>query len=326
VRVCVYGAGAVGGHIAGRLARGGATVSVVARGPHLAAMQARGLEIRTDQGNFHAAVAASADPAALGPQDMVVVAVKAPALASVAAGIAPLLGPGTAVAFAMNGIPWWYFHGVGGPHDGRRLPRIDPGDAVWNAVGPARAIGGVVYSGCTVIEPGVVAVAGASGLLVFGEPDGQVTDRVQALAARVQAGGLTCQVTPRIRDRVWAKLAHNLGSGPMGVLTQSSSQAMFTDPVLCEVLHRIMGEVTAVAAAMGCPIEPNAAAQIAHSRTSPHVSSIVQDLQLGRPMEIDAIFRVPLEIARLAGVPTPALDLLVALATARARKAGLYAG
>jgi 2-dehydropantoate 2-reductase len=326
MRVCVYGAGAVGGHVAGRLARGGATVSVVGRGPHLAAMQARGLEIRTDQGNFQVAVAASEDPAALGPQDMVVVAVKAPALASVASGIAPLLGPGTAVAFAMNGIPWWYFHGAGGPHDGRRLPQIDPGDAVWNAVGPERAIGGVVYSGCTVIEPGVVAVAGSNGLLIFGEPDGQMTERVQALAAAVQAGGLTCQVTPRIRDRIWAKLAHNLGSGPMGVLTQSSSQAMFADPVLGDALHRITGEVAAVAAAMGCPIEPNPAAQIAHSRTSPHVSSIVQDLQLGRPMEIDAIFRMPLEIARLAGVPTPTLDLLVALATARARKAGLYGG
>ncbi len=326
MRVCVYGAGAVGGHIAGRLARGGATVSVVGRGPHLAAMQARGLEIRTDQGNFHVAVAASEDPAALGPQDLVVVAVKAPALASVASGIAPLLGPATAVAFAMNGIPWWYFHGVGGPHDGRRLPQIDPGDAVWNAVGPARAIGGVVYSGCTVIEPGVVAVAGSNGLLIFGEPDGQMTERVQALAAAVQAGGLACQVTPRIRDRIWAKLAHNLGSGPMGVLTQSSSQAMFADPTLGDALHRITGEVAAVAAAMGCPIEPNPAAQIAHSRTSPHVSSIVQDLQLGRPMEIDAIFRAPLEIARLAGVPTPTLDLLVALATARARKAGLYGG
>ncbi len=326
MRVCIYGAGAVGGHIAGRLARGGATVSVVGRGPHLAAMQARGLQIRTGQGDFHAAVAASTDPASLGEQDMVVVAVKAPALASVAAGIGPLLGRDTAVAFAMNGIPWWYFHGVGGPHDGRRLPQIDPGDAVWNAVGPERAIGGVVYSGCTVTEPGVVSVAGASGRLIFGEPDGQMTDRVQALAAAIEAGGLACEATPRIRERIWAKLAHNLGSGPMGVLTQSSSQAMLTDPALCDALHRISGEVAAVAAAMGCPITPNPAGQIAHSRTSPHVSSIVQDLQLGRPMEIDAIFRVPLEIARLAGVPTPTLDLLVALATARARKAGLYAG
>jgi 2-dehydropantoate 2-reductase len=326
MKICVYGAGAVGGHIAGRLARGGAQVSVIARGPHLAAMAARGLEIRTTEGSFHAPVTASADPAALGPQDAVIVAVKAPALPSVAAGIAPLLGPATPVVFAMNGIPWWYFHGVGGAWEGRRLPRIDPGDAIWRAVGPARAIGGVVYSGCTVVEPGVVEVTGYRSRLVFGEPDGQMTDRVQALAAAVTAGGMPTEATPRIRDVVWTKLANNLGSGPMGVLTQSAGQQVFSDPILCGTLRQIAAEVAAIAAAMGCPINPDPEGQIAGSQRSRHVSSIVQDLILGRPMEIDAVFRAPLEMARLGGVVTPVLDLLVALATARARAAGLYDG
>lgn len=326
MRVCVYGAGAVGGHIAGRLARGGAQVSVIARGAHLAAMAAHGLEVRTDQGAFHAAVTASADPAELGPQDAVIVAVKAPSLPAVAAGIAPLLGPETPVVFAMNGIPWWYFHGAGGALEGRRLPRIDPGGRVWDAVGPARAIGGVVYSGCTVIAPGVVEVTGYRSRLVFGEPDGRMTARVQALAAAVSAGGLPTEATARIRDVIWTKLANNLGSGPMGVLTQSAGQQMFADPALCAALHQIAAEVATVAAAMGCPITPDPAGQIAGSLRARHVSSVVQDLMLGRPMEIEAIFRTPLELARLVQVPTPVLDLVVGLAAMRARAAGLYDG
>ena len=326
MRVCVYGAGAVGGYLAGRLARGGATVSVVARGPHLAAMVERGLHIKALDSDFHADVTASADPAALGPQDAVIVAVKAPSLPSIAAGIAPLLGPDTPVVFAMNGIPWWYFHGAGGAFEGRRLPRIDPDDAVWNAVGPQRAIGGVVYVGCTVVEPGVIAVTGYRSRLVLGEPDGQITDRVTKLAAVLQAGDMTCDVTPRIRDVIWAKLGNNLGSGPMGVLAQSPNQRVFAEPALAGAVHQIAAEVAAIAAGMGCPIKPDPAGQVAGGLSSVHVSSIVQDLLLGRPMEIDAVFRTPLELARLAGVETPLLDVLISLAVVRARAAGLYAG
>lgn len=325
MKICIYGAGAVGGHIAARLAKGGAQVSVIGRGAHLAAMAARGLEIRTDAGNFHVPVNASATPATIGPQDAVVVAVKAPALPAIAAAISPLLGPDTPVVFAMNGIPWWYFHGVGGANEGRRLPLVDPGGVVWSAIGPARAIGCVVYSGCTVVEPGVIAVAGSRSRLVLGEPDGRMTDRVQGIAALLTAGGLPTSATPRIRDTLWAKLVLNLGTGPMGVLTQATSQQIFTDPVVCAALHQISAEVAGIAAAMGCPIDPDPAGQIALARSSPHMASIVQDLLLGRPMEVDAIFRQPLELARLANVPTPTLDLVVALAVARARQAGLYA-
>ena len=326
MKICVYGAGAVGGYVAGRMARGGADVSVVARGQQLAAIAARGLDIRTPDGDFHADVTASADSAALGVQDAVIVTVKAPSLPEVAAGIAPLLGPDTAVVFAMNGIPWWYFHGVEGPFAERRLPKIDPNGAIWTAVGPQRAIGGVVYVGCTVIEPGIIAVTGYRSRLVLGEPDGRMTARMQAIAGTVSAGGMICDVTPRIRDVIWAKLCNNLGSGPMGVLTQSASRTLFADPVLAGTVHQIAAEVTAVAAAMGCPIKPDPDGQVAGALKASHVSSIVQDLLLGRPMEIDAVCRTPLELARLAGVATPVLDLLVSLATVRARAAGLYAG
>ena len=326
MRVCVYGAGAIGGYLAGRMARAGATVSVVARGPHLAAMVERGLSIRAPDGEFHAPVTASDDPATLGPQDAVIVAVKAPALPSIAAGIAPLLKPDTPVVFAMNGIPWWYFHGVGGAFEGRRLPRIDPDDAVWNAVGPQRAIGGVVYAGCTVVEPGLIALTGYRSRLVLGEPDGQISDRVTQIADLVTAGGMTCEVSPRIRDVIWAKLANNLGSGPMGVLTQSANRTVYAEPALAAAVYEIAAEVTAIAAGMGCTIKADPDGQIASGQVSVHVSSIVQDLLLGRPMEIDAIFRTPLELARLAGVATPLLDVLVSLAVVRARAAGLYSG
>ena len=326
MKVCIYGAGAIGGYLAGCLARGGAAVSVVARGPNLAAMSERGLEIRALDGAFHADVTASGDPATLGPQDAVIVAVKAPSLPSVAAGIAPLLQPDTAVVFAMNGIPWWYFHAIGGAHEGRRLPRIDPNDAIWNTVGPQRAIGASVQVGCTVTEPGVITVTGWRARLTLGEPSGVITDRVTALADQFSAGGLTCDVTPHIRDVVWSKLANNLSSGPMCVLTQTGGNKLYPEPALAAAVPQIAAEVTAIAAGMGCSIKTDPAAQIKGGLTATHIPSIVQDLIQGRPMEIDAMFRAPLELARLAGVETPLLDLLISLAVVRARAAGLYAG
>jgi 2-dehydropantoate 2-reductase len=322
----VFGAGAVGGHVAARLAKGGADVSVVARGPHLAALQANGLTVHAPDGVISVRVRASADPAELGVQDAVLVSVKAPALPAAAAALAPLLGPETPVAFLLNGIPWWYFHQEGGPHDGARMASLDPGGVVWDTVGPERVIGGVVYSSCTVTAPGVVEVENADGRVVLGEPDGSDSPRVRALAAAIAAGGLDCPVDMRIRDRVWAKLALNLGSGPMAVLTQSPGRDVFAEEA-CRLANRaIAAETTAVAAAMGVEIRPNPDGQSAAGQKSGHLQSILQDLLAGRPMEVDAIYGAPLELARLAGVATPTLDLLVALVRVRARAAGLYGG
>ena len=325
MKVCVFGAGSVGGHMAGRLAQNGAEVSLVVRGAHLAAIQAYGLRVTAPDGTIEARVAASADPADLGPQDAVIVSVKAPSLPSVAASIRPLLGRDTAVAFVMNGIPWWYFHGEGGPHDGTRLERIDPDNAIWNAVGPERAIGGVINSSCTVVEPGVVSVSNAHGRVALGEPSGRISERLQALAAAMHSEFLVCETVPRIRERVWAKLLLNFSAGPLNVLTQASTGDIFGDPVLEAAVRRASEEVAAIAHAMGCTVTPNVDDQKARSTTGPsHTPSILQDLQLGRPMEVDAMFGVPLEIARLAGVPTPTLDLLVGMVKLRARRAGLY--
>jgi 2-dehydropantoate 2-reductase len=324
MRICVYGAGAIGGHLAVRYSRGGADVSVLARGPHLAAIQRDGLTVHTSAGELHARVRASDDPAALGPQDAVVVTVKAPALPAVAAGIGPLLRPETSVAFVMNGIPWWYFHALQGPLEGRRLPRIDPGDALWQAVGPERAIGGVVYAASAVIAPGVIELENPNARVVFGEPDGRMSERVEAITAPLRTGGITAEVTPAIRDAIWQKLLGNLGNGPLAVLTQVSIRDLFQEPICVDAARRVMQEAAAVATALGAKPDLDHEKRIAHGRSLDHKPSILQDLELGRPMEIDGIFDAPLELARMTGVATPTLDLLVAMAKVRARAAGLY--
>jgi 2-dehydropantoate 2-reductase len=302
-------------------------VSVVARGAHLAAIAAGGIEVRAPDGVFHATVRAAADAAELGPQDAVLVTVKAPALASVAAAIAPLLGPATPVAFVMNGIPWWYFHGHGGALEGRRLARVDPGDALWQAVGPQRAIGGVIYSASAVVEPGVIAVEHVRSRLVLGEPDGTASERCMALAAAVAAGGAFLgETTPRIRDVVWQKLAMNLATGPLAVLTQSAPSAFLAEPAAVAAARAVLGEAVAIASALGCDASVDAERTLRFARGLAHRPSILQDLDLGRPMEIDALYGATLELAALAGVAAPTLEMLTALVRVRARAAGLYDG
>ena len=326
MRICVYGAGAIGGHLAVRLAKGGAEVSVIARGPHLAAIQANGLTVRAADGTHAAQVRATDRPAELGPQDAVFVTVKAPALPQVAAGIAPLLGADTPVAFVMNGIPWWYCDGLPPPLAGQSLPRVDPGDAIRNAVGSARAIGGVVYSASAVVQPGVVEVEQPRSRVILGEPDGSQSDRVRTLAELISAGGISGEATPAIRTEIWNKLLSNLAGGTMAVLTGAAPKSVYAEPANVEAARRIMAEATAIARAVGADPTADHEARIANGRSMDHKPSILQDLELGRPMEVDGMFDAPLALARLAGVATPTLDLLVALCKVRARGAGLYGG
>lgn len=323
MRICVYGAGAIGGHLAARLALGGAEVSLVARGPHLAAIRSNGLVVHAHDGTHHFRPRASDDPADLGPQDAVVVTVKAPALPSVAAGIGSLLRADTPVAFVMNGIPWWYFDHHGGPHDGLRLPEVDPGDALREAVGVHRTIGGVVYSATEVLSPGVVKSEHGNIRVILGEPDGRVSERALAISRIFEAGGMPCPVTPEIRREVWLKLMGNLSNGPLCVLTRRGVRDTYADPLLRDAAIRSAEEARAIARALGLDIPDEAVERIGRLNMT-HKPSILQDLELGRPMEIDGIFTLPLRIARLLGVETPQLDLLVALARQSARAAGLY--
>ncbi len=326
MKVCVFGGGAIGSHFAARLVQGGAEVSVVARGAQLAAIRADGIRLEAADGAFQARVTASDRPAELGPQDAVLVAVKAPSLPSVAAAIGPLLGQGTPVAFLMNGIPWWYFHAHGGALDGRRLPLVDPDGALWRAIGPERAIGGVVYSACTVLRPGVVHVENSRSRLILGEPDGALSARAEALAAHLRGPGVAVEVSGRIRDEIWSKLLLNLTSIPFSVLTLAPPRALYTEPAVTEAAERIIDEAVAVAEALGCRPRHDAVALVGQYLKMAHKPSMLQDLELGRSMEIDALLEAPLALARLVDRPTPLLDLLVALVKVRARVAGLYPG
>jgi len=325
MRVCVYGAGAVGGHIAARLVKAGADVSLIARGPHLAAIQANGLRVETREGVIHARPTATDDPRTLGSQDTVIVTVKAPAVPQVAAGVETLLNRDTPVVFAMNGIPWWYFHAHGGPLDGMQLPIIDPDAAMWSAVGPMRAVGAVAYTACTVIAPGVVRAENLRNRIILGRPDGRTDPQLDSVAAALRAGGLEIEVTSRIRDAIWAKLLMNLTGGSLGILTASAMKDALSNPAVIAAASAMALEAALVARALGCdPGDPGTG--LSRLAASTHKQSILQDLELGRSMEIDALLRAPLELARAVNVPTPTLDLIVGLAVQRARAAGLYAG
>ncbi len=325
MKICIFGAGAIGGHLAARLHRAGARVSVIARGAHLAAIQANGLTVHAIDGQHSAAVAAAADPAELGPQDAVFVTVKAPALPAVAARIAPLLGPDTPVAFVMNGIPWWYFDHLPGPHQGKSLPRIDPGDALRQALGPGRTLGGVVYSASAVTAPGVIEVEQPKSRVILGEPDGTMSDRVRTLSDLITKGGISGEATPAIRTEIWNKLISNLAGGTLAVLTGGAPKGAYIEPAVQQAALRMMQEAAAIAQALGADPATDHARRIAGQRSMDHKPSILQDLELGRPMEIDGMFDAPLVLAHMAGVAAPTLELLVALSKLRARTAGLYA-
>jgi 2-dehydropantoate 2-reductase len=323
VKICVYGAGAVGGHIAGRLAGSSAEVALIARGEQLAAIQQNGLRVQTTDGEILSHPRVTARPGDLAPQDIVIVVVKAPTLPTIAESIASLLHEDSLVMFVVNGIPWWYFHGHGGPLDGTHLRRLDPEQALWKYIGPDRAVGAVAYTACSVVAPGVVRAANAQNRLVIGRSDGRPDERLDAVADLLSPTGLELTVTPRIRDAVWAKLTMNLIGGSLGVLSASPMKHVLDKPAIAATATAMAGEAAAVARAFGCdPGDPEDG--LSRLSRSGHLQSIAQDLLAGRPMEIDAMFRVPLDLAELAEVATPRLDLVIELVTQRARAAGLY--
>jgi len=324
MRVCVYGAGAIGGHLAVRLVKGGADVSIIARGKHLAAIQANGLQVHAVDGEHKIKLQATDDPRTVGLVDAVFVTVKAPALPAVAAGIGPLLKQDTAVPFVMNGIPWWFFQHLGGPHDGLKLPRIDPDDVLLKTVGADRAVGGVVYSASAVTDPGVIEVEQPKSRVILGEPNGALSPRVVALAELITKGGISGEATTEIRTEIWNKLISNLAGGTLAVLSGMAPRNVYTEPAARDAALRVMQEAASIAVALGARPSTNHDARVKTQSSMDHKPSILQDLELGRPMEIDGMFDAPLVLARTAGVATPTLDLLVALCKLRARASGLY--
>lgn len=313
MKVAIFGAGAIGSHVAGRMARAGkAEVSVVARGPQLEGIRAEGLTVETPEGAFNVKLRAEQDPVRLGPQDAVIVTVKAPALTGVADSIAPLLGPETPVVFVVNGIPWWW---------GEGLDLLDPTGAVRRKIGLERTIGGVVWSACTVTRPGAVKVQSAANRLIFGELDGRISPRVQALAEALDEPGMRGVASPDIRTEIWTKLLNNLVNGPICLLSRQDMKSTFAEPAIMEAGLTVMREALEVARVLGHPIRADAEKQILRSVVIPHKPSILQDLEQGRGLEFDALFTVPLQLAQQAGARAPLLELLVTLA-----RKGAYPG
>lgn len=323
MRICVFGAGAIGGYLAVRLARSGQEVSVVARGPHLAAIRADGLRLRIDGREEVARVAATDDPAALGPQDYVIVTLKAHSLPPVVGTLRPLFGPDTCFVTAMNGVPYWYFHGIDGMA-GRRVEAVDPGGVVSAAIPPDRALGCVVYPACEAPEPGVIEHL-SGDRFTLGEPDGSKSARAEALSKALIAAGFKAPVRPRIRDEIWVKLWGNVAFNPLSALTCQTLDVLATEPGLRAVARAMMLEAQAVAEALGARFAIDVDKRIEGAAgVGAHKTSMLQDLERGRPMEIDALVTAVTELGRAASVPTPAIDMVLALVQARARAAGCY--
>lgn len=324
MKIAIVGAGAIGGYIGGRLARAGADVSLLARGPHLAAMQARGLTIETADERFTVPVRATDDPAAIGPVDFVIVTLKAPSFPALAPSLKPLFGTETAVVTAMNGIPFWYFHGDRSRLAGQRLKSIDPEDVLWREIGPQRCIGGVLWLPAAVPEPGVVK-RGNGNRLALGEPDGQRSARMLRLSAALQAAGLDAPVAEDIRQSIWVKLWGNIAFSPLTVLTLDTLRDIANDPGASAIAAAIMAETRAVAEALGIAIPVSIEQRIAEAReVGPHKPSMLQDLEAGRPMEIDSIVGVVAELGDRLDIATPTIDLVLALLRRRAAVAGTY--
>ena len=324
MKICIFGAGAIGGYMGAKLAAAGADVSLVARGPHLRAMQERGLTLIEEGERRTVAVRAAEDPAALGVQDYVVVTLKAHSVPPVVARMQPLIGPETTIVSGVNGVPWWYFHKIGGPLEGTRLQSVDPGDAQWRGFGPDRVLGCVVYPAAEVEEPGVIRHI-EGNRFSLGEPDGSKSDRAERLSAALTAAGLKAPVRPRIRDEIWVKLWGNLSFNPISALTHATLDVLCTDPGTRGVARAMMLEAQTIAEALGVrfPIDVDRRIE-GGAAVGSHRTSMLQDLDAGRPMEIDALVGAVQELGRLTGTATPTIDTVLALVRLRARVAGLY--
>ena len=325
MKICIFGAGAIGGYMAVKLVQAGADVSLVARGPHLAAMRDNGLTLIEEDGQeTNVAVRASDDPAQLGPQDYVIVTLKAHSVPPVVAKMQPLIGPNTTIVSGVNGVPWWYFHGLEGPYEGTRLASVDPGDAQWNGFGPDRVLGCVVYPAAEVIRPGVIKHI-EGNRFSLGEPDGSKSERAAALSQALAAAGLKAPVRPRIRDEIWVKLWGNLSFNPISALTHATLDVLCTDPGTRSVARGMMVEAQEIAEKLGVKFPIDVDRRIdGGAAVGAHRTSMWQDLDAGRPMEIDALVSAVQELGKLTQTPTPTIDTVLALVQLRAKTAGLY--
>ncbi len=326
MKICIYGAGAIGGLLGAELALAGSEVSLIARGPHLQAIRRDGLELIRDGVSRTAHLIATDDPAELGQQDYVIITLKAHSVPAAVDAMQPLLGPETVVVTAVNGIPWWYFYGLEGPYRDHRLASVDPDGEQWSGIGPQRAIGCVVYPAAEVERPGVVRHI-EGDRFTLGEPDGSRSDRISQLSEALIAAGFKAPVRPRIRDELWLKLWGNLCFNPISALTDATLAELCNDPGTRAVAHAMMLEAQQIGEAVGARFAVDVDKRIdGAAAVGAHRTSMLQDLDRGRPMEIDALVTVVQELGRLTGIATPSIDTVLALVRLRARIAGCYDG
>jgi 2-dehydropantoate 2-reductase len=323
MKICIYGAGAIGGYMGVQLARAGAEVSLVARGPHLEAMKKNGLKLIIDGEERVEHLNCTSDPKELGPQDYVIIALKAHSVPNVVDAMQPLLGNDTSVVTAVNGVPYWYFYKFGGKFEGRTLETIDPGAKQWNALRPERAIGCIVYPATEVVEPGVIQHVYGDKFPI-GEPSGETTDRITKLSEVMNAGGLRAPVMNNIRDELWLKLWGNLCFNPISALTHATLDIIASDPGTRAVAKAMMLEAQDIAQKQGVNFRVDVERRInGAGAVGAHKTSMLQDLERGRPMEIEPLVTVVQEMGRMMEVPTPTLDVVLALVQQRAKIAGL---
>jgi len=326
MKITVFGAGAIGGFMGAKLALAGQEVTLIARGPHLAAMRERGLKLISEGETHVVRPRVTSDAREVGPQDYVILGVKAHALPGIADAVQPLLGAKTTLVPAVNGVPWWYFYKHGGPYEGTKLQSVDPGGALWDKLPPSRVLGCIVYPATELVEPGVVEHT-YSNRFDVGEPDGSKSERAQAFSRAMIEAGFRCPIRPRIRDNLWIKLWGNLSFNMICALTLSGLESVTADPGTRGVARQMMVEGQAVAEKLGVQFPLDVDARIAGAAdVGVHKPSTLVDLERGRPMEIDPILGAVVEMGRLVGLPTPTCDTVLALVRQRARAAGLYTG
>lgn len=326
VKICVYGAGAIGGYLAACLHDAGAEVSLIARGAHLAAIQNHGLKLKIRGETRHYNLKASNAPSDFGEQDYIIIALKAHGITHITEEINPLLGPNTAVVSAVNGLPWWYFFkaNTNTDLDNKHLQSVDPDGKIWNSIGAKRAIGCVVYPACEISEPGTIThIEGER--ISLGEPSGEMTERMKILSELMIKGGLKAPQKKRIRDEIWIKLWGNCSFNPVSALTGASLDKIAEDPFTRKIVRDIMqecmeiGERLSIRFAVSIEDRINGAGKIIG-----HKPSTRQDIEMGRPLEIDPLVTVLIELAQHLNIETPNLTSVSSLLKLQARTLGLY--
>jgi len=326
MKICIFGAGAIGGYMGVKLAQIGTDVSLVARGPHLEAMKKNGLRLIEGESDLTVPVEASENPEDLGFQDYLIITLKAHSVPSIIEKVRPLVNEKTTIVSGVNGIPWWYFHKIGGEFEGTKLASVDPGNVQWESFGPSKVLGCVVYPAAEVLEPGVIKHI-EGNRFSLGEPDGSKSDRALKLSKVLTEAGLKAPVRPKLRDEIWVKLWGNLSFNPISALTYATLDVLCEDRDTRQVLRTMMLEAKEIGEKLGVNFPIDVEQRInGGAAVGSHKTSMLQDLELARPLEIDAILGSVQELGQITKTTTPTIDTVLAIIKLRARTAGLYPG